>query len=199
MSFQKFHVYGSINRDTITNFASSPSIEPTFNVGETVFDKTQENNMAWIEGLKGNKGIMKSGDMFTTQSTSGSFIFQFSWVTPRTGTNDKRIEAGQNSMSAGDGSSYTNSGDCCLGFTYNVTLNTLDLTAVQFVGVCEMRATGTYDQGSLITGAATSTNEGKGTLTTSTSTSNAFGIQLNDYNYGTGGYILAKVNATEKF
>ena len=199
MSFQKFHVYGSINRDTITNFAGSPSIEPTFNVGETVFDRTQENNMAWIEGLKGNKGIMKSGDMFTTQSTAGSFIFQFSWVTPRTGINDNRIEAGQNTMVAGDGSSYGSSGDCCLGFTYNVTLNTLDLTAVQFVGVCEMRATGTYDQGSLITGAATSTNEGKGTLTTSTSTTNAFGIQLNAFNYPTGSFILAKVNATEKF
>jgi hypothetical protein len=199
MSFQKFHVYGSINRDTITNFASSPTISPTFNSGETVFDRTQENNMAWIDGLKGNKGIMKSGDMFTTQSTAGSFIFQFSWVTPRTGINDNRIEAGQNSMSAGDGSTQTASGDCCLGFTYNVTLNTLDLTAVQFVGVCEMRATGTYDQAKLITGAASSANEGKGTLTNSTGTSNAFGIQLNEYNYSTGGYILAKVNATEKY
>ena len=199
MSFQKFHTYGDINRDTIISFAASSTIEPSFEVGQTVFDRTQENNMAWIDGVKGGKGIMKSGDMFTTQYSGSSSIFQFSWVTPRTGANDKRIKEGQNIMDAGDGIPYSNSGECCLGFTYNFTLSNSDLTAVQFVGVCEMRATGSYDQGKLITGAASSTNIGRGTLTTSTGTSNSFGIQLNAFNYPTGNFILAKVNATEKF
>tara|TARA_Y100001937_G_scaffold99906_1_gene136559 strand:+ start:6135 stop:6737 length:603 start_codon:yes stop_codon:yes gene_type:complete len=200
MAFQNFFTYGAINRDTITTFVNDVSFEPLFTGGQTVFDRTQENNMAWIDNSSG-KGIMKSGDMFTTNYAGFSAPFQFSWVSPRTGTNDNRVKAGLDDMEIGDGEEVNKSGDSCVGFTYNYSTSSSDLLAVQFSGVCELRATGTFNQGDLIKAddAGVGASAGQGVLTSTQDDDNTFGIQLNDYNYGSGGYVLAKVNCSEKF
>ena len=134
--------------------------------------------------------------MFTTQGAST--IFQFSWVSPRTGSQDGKVKQGLNSMDTGDGDTQTSSnGESCVGFSYNNPASSSDLVSIQFAGVCECRivTSGEYTQGALL---IPSTTAGRATMTSATSASDSFGIQLNDYNIASG-YILAKVNATEKF
>ena len=156
--------------------------------------------MTWIDGPgKGAKGIVKSGDMFTT--LGDGTVFQFSWVAPRTGSQDGKVKQGLDEMDTGDGDTQTGgNGEACVGFAYNNPGTTADLLAVQFAGLCECRVLtsgsgSTFSQGDLMTPSATA---GRATMETTANASDSFGIQLNDYNIGSG-YILAKVNATEKY
>ena len=193
MAFQKFHTWGGINRDNIISLLVNNN--PDFaEEGQTVFDRTQENNMAWIDGpSKGGTGIMKSGDMFTT--FANGTIFQFSWVSPRTGSNDSEVKAGLDTMATGDGDEQSGgNGDSCVGFAYNYPQGSTDTLAVQFSGVCECRVNGTFTQGALIEPSSTA---GQAAMTSSTSNDDSFGIQLNDYNVSSG-HILIKANCTEK-